>query len=88
MDYPLRDWDDKKEKARKTLWNLKPGERGEIRQITDARDERLRLLDMGIMPNVEVEVERKLPDDGKILITLQGFQISLSREQAEAVFIS
>lgn len=76
-----------RERPRKTLWDLAPGERAEIRQITDAGDERLHLLDMGIMPNVEVQTERKLADDKKILITLQGFQISLSREQAEAVIV-
>jgi Fe2+ transport system protein FeoA len=39
------------------------------------------------MPDVPVEMERTIPEDGMALIKLQGFQLTLEREEAESVMV-
>jgi Fe2+ transport system protein FeoA len=62
-----------------SLSHLGPGERGRVTQVTGAGAIRQRLLDMGIIPDVELEVERRGPTGDPIWIKLQGFQLSLRK---------
>jgi DtxR family Mn-dependent transcriptional regulator len=70
-----------------SLSQLKPGESGRVTQVTGAGAIRQRLLDMGIIPDVELEVERLAPAGDPIWIKLQGFQLSLRKGEAESVLI-
>ena len=48
---------------------------------------RQRLLDMGILPDTRIEVERVAPSGDPIWIRLQGFQMALRRVEAESIAI-
>jgi Fe2+ transport system protein FeoA len=48
---------------------------------------RQRLLDMGILPGVTIEVERVAPAGDPLWIRLQGYQLSLRRAEAKAIAI-
>jgi len=67
---------------------LKPGQRGRVTHVNGTGAIRQRMLDMGILPNVVVEVERHAPAGDPIWIKLQGFQLSLRRKEAEAVLVA
>jgi DtxR family Mn-dependent transcriptional regulator len=72
----------------RALSALKPGERGSVAQITEGKSAiRQRLLDMGIIPEAIVEVQRIAPAGDPIWITLGGFQLSLRRSEAESVLM-
>jgi len=67
--------------------DLRPGQRARVAHVNGAGAVRQRMLDMGILPHVLVEVERKAPAGDPIWIKLQGFQLSLRRKEAEAVLV-
>lgn len=71
----------------RTLAHLAAGEQATVSQIRGSGATRQRLLDMGILPNVTVVVERIAPAGGPVWIKLQGFQLSLRRSEAEAVVV-
>ena len=68
--------------------DMKPGERGRVTRIKGAGAVRQRLLDMGIMPNVLVEMERVSPVGDPVWLKFQGTQVSLRRKEAELVIVS
>ncbi|MHC4941403.1 MAG: metal-dependent transcriptional regulator [Planctomycetota bacterium] len=70
------------------LSDLSPGETSTIVQVQARGAVRQRLIDMGMLPNVRVEVERKAPGGNPIWIKLKGFQLSLRREEAAGVRVS
>lgn len=66
---------------------LKPGESGIVMQVNGKGAIRQRLLDMGILPDVTVEVERVAPSGDPIWIKLHGFQLSLRKREADSVVV-
>ncbi len=76
------------EKTAKSISNLKPGESGVVAQVKGRGAIRQRLLDMGILPGVSIEVERVAPKGGPVWIKLQGFPLSLRRREADTVLIA
>lgn len=71
----------------KTLADLEPWRKGRVTQITGRGAIRQRLLDMGILPDVVVEVERIAPTGDPLWIKLDGFQLSLRREEARTIIV-
>ncbi|OFZ18812.1 MAG: hypothetical protein A2X94_00920 [Bdellovibrionales bacterium GWB1_55_8] len=71
----------------RTITQLKPGQSARVVEITGHGMIRQRLLDLGIMPNTMVMVERKAVTGGEVLIKLHGSQISLRRKEADAVIV-
>ena len=71
-----------------TISNLRPGEQGKVSQVNARGAVRQRLLDMGLLPDVIVRVERLAPTGDPVWISLKGSQIALRRNEAEAVLIS
>ena len=67
--------------------DLSPGERGSVRQVNGGGAIRQRLLDMGILPDVLIEVERVAPAGDPLWIKSQGLQLSLRRAEADAVIV-
>ncbi|MBW1871388.1 MAG: ferrous iron transport protein A [Deltaproteobacteria bacterium] len=67
--------------------DLQPGENGSVTHVNGHGAIRQRLLDMGILPKVIVEVERVAPSGDPIWIKLQGFQLSLRRKEADAILV-
>jgi DtxR family Mn-dependent transcriptional regulator len=70
-----------------SLMNMKPGESARVTQINGAGAIRQRLLDMGLLPDVLIEVQRVAPAGDPIWIKLQGFQLSLRKSEAAAVLV-
>ena len=70
------------------LSELSPGEGGTVSRIEGRGELRQRLLDMGLMPDVSVEVDRTTSRGDVVWIGLGGFRISLTREEADAVMVT
>lgn len=68
--------------------DLAAGQRGQVTHINGSGAVRQRMLDMGILPDVIVEVERRAPAGDPIWIKLQGFQLSLRKKEAAAVLVT
>lgn len=73
--------------ARRSLKTLSPGQRGRVTHVSGRGKLRSRLLDMGIMPHVVIDVDRIDIDADTIWIRLQGFEIALSNHEAEAIIV-
>jgi DtxR family Mn-dependent transcriptional regulator len=76
-----------KKSLRKKLSDLRPGESATVVQVMARGPIRQRLIDMGMLPNTRVEVERKAPGGNPIWIKMKGFQLSLRREEASGVTV-
>jgi Fe2+ transport system protein FeoA len=64
---------------------LKPGQRGKVTQVNARGAIRQRLLDMGVLPDMVVELERVAPTGDPLWIKLEGSQLALRQSEAEAV---
>ncbi len=73
---------------RRTLADLRPGESGIVGQVEGDGPVRQRLLDMGMLPNVQVSLERVAPAGDPLWIRMAGYQLSLRREEAARVVLS
>lgn len=67
---------------------LKPGQRGRVTQVNAQGAIRQRLLDMGVLPDTLVEVERVAPTGDPLWIKLHGSQLALRKSEASAVRVS
>lgn len=70
-----------------TLDSLQPGDKARVVHIHAACAVRQRLVDMGILPGVEIELVRRAPLGDPVEIRLKGFSLSLRRSEAMAVEI-
>ncbi|MBD3220214.1 hypothetical protein GF314_03150 [bacterium] len=68
-----------------SIADLTPGQRGRVRQIEGQGAIRQRLLDMGILPDAEIELARVAPAGDPLWIRLQGFELALRRAEAASV---
>ncbi len=71
----------------KPLSDLKPKEKGKIVRVGGGGDIRRRILDMGIVPQAMVEVERVAPLGDPIEVKVKGYHLSLRKEEAANVDI-
>jgi len=69
----------------KRLSELKRGEKGRIVKIGGGGGLRRRLLDMGLVPGSEVEMERVAPLGDPIEIKVKGYNLSLRKEEADSI---
>ncbi len=69
-----------------TLDELKVGQRGRVLKIATSGIKK-RLLDMGIVPGVEIKVEKMAPLGDPIDILLKGYHLSLRKKEASAITI-
>ena len=70
----------------KPLSDLKPKEKGKIARVGGG-DIRRRILDMGVVPRTEVEVERVAPLGDPIEIKVKGYHLSLRKEEAANIYV-
>jgi DtxR family Mn-dependent transcriptional regulator len=70
-----------------SLAEVAAGERVQVRFIAGRGAVRQRLLDLGILPQSRIEVERVALGGGPVWIRLDGYQLSLRRHEAEAVLV-
>jgi DtxR family Mn-dependent transcriptional regulator len=69
------------------LNDLKVGQRGQVLKITADSGIKRRLLDMGMVPGVEVKVEKVAPLGDPIDVIVKGYHLSLRKEEASAVTV-
>ncbi|MEM9982312.1 MAG: FeoA family protein [Bacteroidota bacterium] len=70
----------------KSIADLQVGEKGTIKEFRN-EEISLRLLEMGCLPNTEVEVTQKAPFGDPICIRVANYQISLRRQEAYTVLV-
>ena len=71
----------------RTLLNLCPGETAEIQTFNTNLNLQSRLVEMGILPGVEIRLIKKAPFKGPIEFKIRGYEVSLRYGDAEQVFI-
>lgn len=70
-----------------TLKELKPGEKGKVLRLKGKGEVKRRLLDMGIVPGTEIQVEKVSPLGDPVDVLVKGYHLSLRKEEAELVLI-
>ena len=70
-----------------TTNELKPGQIGTVVQVQSSPAIQQRLLDMGILPNVRIQVERTTAAGDPIWLRIQNVQIALRKIEAEGVSV-
>jgi len=70
-----------------TLNDLQPGEKAAVVRVTGRGPIRQRLMDMGLIPGEEVEVQRAAPLGDPIDIKVKGYHLSIRRSEARHVYV-
>jgi len=73
--------------TQRSLADLAPGERARVAQVNGSETERRHLLDMGLLPDVVVEIARVDRAQRQIWIALQGFELALGDDEATCVAV-
>ncbi len=68
-----------------TLDQLKRGQTAKITDLTERGANRSRLLDLGILPGTQVEVEMKSPLGDPTAYRIRGAVVALRRVQAQQI---
>lgn len=71
----------------KLLSELELGQNARILKVNGSGAVRRRMIDMGIVPGMEIIMERFAPLGDPIEIKLKGCHISLRKEEAENVLV-
>jgi len=70
-----------------TLDRLEPGQRGKVLRLSGQPQIRRRLMDMGLTPGAEIEVERLAPLGDPIEIEVRGYHLSLRKREAAGIAV-
>ena len=68
-----------------TLRDLKPGQSGVVASIGGAGNIRRRVLEMGVTPGTKIDVVKVAPLGDPVEVVLRGYNLSLRKEEAEAI---
>lgn len=71
----------------KSLKDLAPGEKATVSKLVGVGPIRRRIVDMGIVPGAEREMERYAPLGDPIEIKLKGYHLSLRKEEADNILL-
>ena len=66
----------------KKLLLLKPGEKGVITKVGGTGQIRRRILDMGLVKGVEIQIERIAPLGDPVEVFVRGYHLSLRKKEA------
>jgi len=69
------------------LSDLIDGQAGEVVSITGNSELRFRLLEMGIIKGTKITFERVAPLGDPLIVSVQGFRLSLRREEAALILV-
>ena len=69
------------------LTALKPGQAGTVCGFTTVDETALRLMHMGVVEGVDIELVRLAPTGDPLEIRVMGYHLSLRRADAEQVLI-
>ena len=68
-----------------TLASLSPGARGKVVRVEGLDEVSLRLMEMGLIPGVELTVIGLAPLGDPIEVELRGYRLSLRKSEASRV---
>ena len=71
-----------------TLADLEKGKAGRVLSITGDGSVTRRLMEMGLIPGVDVRMVKSAPFGDPVEIRVRGYSLALRRNEAEAVKIS
>lgn len=71
----------------KTLNELKVGDKGEVIRLKGTGAVKRRLLDMGVVKNTIIEVERVAPLGDPVEVVVKGYNLSLRKDEATNVVV-
>ncbi|MDD5014809.1 MAG: FeoA family protein [Atribacterota bacterium] len=69
------------------LSNLKKDEGGLVKKNSTSGELKQKLLDMGIVSNVQVKVLKVAPLGSPIDILIKGYHLALRKEEAEKILV-
>lgn len=69
------------------LHDLRPGECARVERIDGGGALRRRMMDMGIVPGVELEVVRCAPLGGPLQIRLKGYYLAMRRGECAKIIV-
>lgn len=70
-----------------TLKDLQPGQKALVKKIAAVGPVRRRIVDMGLVPGVEVEMERYAPTGDPVEIKIDSYHLSLRKEEADGIVL-
>jgi len=70
-----------------TLKDLKPGQKACVDSIVIEGMMRRKLMDMGVTPGVEIEVNKTAPFGDPIEVRLRGYALSLRKKDAQNIIM-
>lgn len=68
-----------------TLKSIQPGTRVVVVRLTGYGKIKRRLMDMGIIPGTEMEVQKVAPLGDPVEIKFKGYNLSLRQEEADTI---
>lgn len=71
----------------KLLNDMGPGSRVKVIQVKGKGMTRRRLLDLGMLPGVEIEVVKRAPLGDPIELKVKGYNLSLRKNESEMVVV-
>ncbi|MDD2585859.1 MAG: FeoA family protein [Syntrophomonadaceae bacterium] len=71
----------------KTLIELKPGEKARVKRVTAQGTIRRRIVDMGLVPGTEIEMERYAPLGDPVELKLNDYHLSLRKAEADTIIL-
>lgn len=69
------------------ITDLSPGQQAKVIGVVGQGPVRQRILDMGIIPEVFIKMERVAPIGDTVWVRLRGFQLSLRAKEAQSVCV-
>lgn len=67
------------------LSELAPGERGKVVTVAGDAEAARRLMEMGLMRGITIEVVRRAPMGDPLEVKVRGFMLTLRRAEAEHI---
>ncbi|MBW4828480.1 MAG: ferrous iron transport protein A [Clostridiaceae bacterium] len=71
----------------KSLDEMPLGSKAKVKQISKNASVRRRLMDMGVVPGVEIEIKGKAPLGDPIEILLRGYKLTLRKNEAANILV-
>ncbi len=70
-----------------TLKTANPGTRVIVQKLTGQGEVKRRLMDMGIIPGTEIQVQKVAPLGDPVEVKFKGYNLSLRQEEADIVIV-
>ena len=70
------------------LKDMEPGQKGVVAHFSGQDGQRLRLMEMGLLPGTEVRFVRRAPLGGPLELEVRGFHLSLRQSEADCIGVT